>query len=30
VRVIDGDTTGGRGWLRADATAQESMIFRTE
>ena len=30
VRVIDCDTTGGRVWLRADATAQESVIFRTE
>jgi hypothetical protein len=30
VWVIDCDTTGGRVWLRADATAQESVIFRTE
>ncbi len=30
VRVIDCDTTGGRVWLRADATAQEAVIFRTE
>jgi hypothetical protein len=30
VRVIDCDTTGGRVWLRADATAQEALVFRTE
>jgi pyruvate, water dikinase len=30
VRVIDCDTTGGRVWLRADATAQASQVFRTE
>jgi hypothetical protein len=30
VRVIGCVTTGGRVWLRADATAQESVIFRTE
>jgi hypothetical protein len=30
VRVIDCDTTGGRVWLRADATAPESVIFRAE
>jgi hypothetical protein len=29
-RVIDCDTTGGRVWLRANATAPESVIFRTE
>jgi hypothetical protein len=30
VRVIDCGTTGGRVWLRVDATAQASVIFRTE
>ncbi len=30
VRVIDCDSTGGRIWLRADATAQEALVFRTD
>jgi hypothetical protein len=30
VRVIDCDATGGRVWLRADATAQEALVFRTD
>jgi pyruvate,water dikinase len=30
VRVIDCDLTGGRVWLRADATAQEAQVFRTD
>jgi len=30
VRVIDCDTTGARVWLRADATAQETVVFRME
>jgi hypothetical protein len=30
VRVIDCSTTDGRVWLRADATAPESVIFRAE
>ncbi len=30
VRVIDCETTGSRVWLRADATAQEALVFRTE
>ncbi len=30
VHVIDCDATGGRMWLRADATAQEALVFRTE
>jgi hypothetical protein len=30
VHVIDCDATGGRIWLRADATSQEALIFRTE
>jgi hypothetical protein len=30
VRMIDFNTPGGRVWLRSDATAQESLIFRTE
>ena len=30
VRVIDCDLTGGRVWLRADATAQEALVFRTD
>ena len=29
VHVIDCDATGGRIWLRADATAQEALVFRT-
>ena len=30
VRVIDCDATGGRVLLRADAAAQEALIFRTD
>ncbi len=30
VRVIDCETTGSRVWLRADATAQEALVFRTD
>ncbi|ACB74107.1 PEP/pyruvate-binding domain-containing protein [Opitutus terrae] len=30
VRVIDCDSMGGHVWLRADATAQEAIVFRTD
>jgi hypothetical protein len=30
VRVIDCAATGGRVWLRADATAQTALVFRTD
>ncbi len=30
VRVIDCDAGGGHIWLRADATAQEALVFRTD
>ncbi len=30
VRVIDCDATGGSVWLRADATAQEMVVFRMD
>jgi hypothetical protein len=30
VRVIDCDRLGGHVWLRADATAQEAVVFRTD
>jgi hypothetical protein len=30
VRFIDCDTLSGHVWLRADATAQEAIVFRTE